>query len=94
MVMSVGGRDGGSGGTPHRENVPTHRASLVGRTPAWANNLLHWIGFEQLGRSIGLNSLGLEPSPTHGGGLEQSYQLDWVIWSGSSAILKQRVEQL
>ena len=46
MVMAVGGRDGGGGGTPHRENVPTHSASLVGRTPAWANNLLDWIGVD------------------------------------------------
>ena len=30
MVMAVGGRDGGSGGTPHRENVPTHSAGLLG----------------------------------------------------------------
>ena len=94
MVMAVGGRDGG--GTPHSENVPTHSASLVGGAdPSLGQQpLLHWIGFEQLARSIGLNSLGLEPNPSHGGGLEQNYRLDWKIWSGSVAILKQRVEQL
>ena len=50
LLMTVGGIDGDGGGTPHRENVPTHSASLVGRTPAWANNLVDWIGIQQLDR--------------------------------------------
>ena len=97
VVMAVGGRDGG--GTPHSENVPTHSASLDGwwggsQPGPTTSSPLDWIGFEQLARSIGLNSLGLEPNPSHCGGLEQNYRLDWKIWSGSIAILKQRVEQL
>ena len=73
MVMSVGGRDGGSGGTPHRENVPTHPAGLLGGADptlgqqpprldwiglVWIRvDLSKWIGLEQLRRSTGLNLL-------------------------------------
>ena len=49
MVMSVGGRDGGSGGTPHRENVPTHPAGLLGGADPTLGQQpprLDWSGFQ------------------------------------------------
>ena len=49
MVMSVGGRDGGSGGTPHRENVPTHPAGLLGGADPTLGQQpprLDWIGLD------------------------------------------------